>query len=319
MSSGELELRQLRVLLAVVDAAGYSRGATALGLSQSTVSESMASLERTVGARLLSRQGRKVVPTEAGRVLVAYARKLVALAAEATATTALAGDRSRPPLVIGANDSIGSYLLPAALASLRAKHPHAHATIRTGQCDEIRAWLESGKIEIGLLTEPAGARPTPHAAALIGHSPLVMCSRPRTVGVGAQELRRFTVHMDVQGGFYQSALRTCLRRAGAPTPDVNAAGSIEGVKRTVLSSEDALGVLPAFVIAAEVARGEIQILKLDPPLPDLRLRAVWQGGKAAEPRALVTDLLAQLRDALAARFTRSDGRRLPGGAARRGA
>jgi DNA-binding transcriptional LysR family regulator len=297
----DLELRQLRVLLAVLDSGGYSRAASALTLAQSTVSETIASLERSLGAPLLRREGRSVFPTEAGEVLVGYARKLVALAAEAAAKTRLAHDHARPPLVLGAADSIGSYLLPAALASLRATHPHARTSVRTGACDEIRGWLREGKIELGLLIEPLrGRAKRTGASSVLGESQLVLCGRPRAGAFGARELRRATVHMDGQEGLYQNALRASLHGAGAPMPPVHAAGSMEGVKRAVLSSADAVGVLPAFVVATEVGRGELVLLPLDPPLPLLRIEAIWQGGRASAPRALVTDLLALLRGALAA-------------------
>jgi len=294
----ELELRQLRVFLAVVEVAGYSRAATALGLSQSTVSEAIASLERTLGATLLRREGRRVVPTDPGEVLRGFAQKLVALAAEAAAKTSMAADTATPQLAIGAADSLGSYLLPDALARLRAARPQSRATIRTGDCEEIRAWVQDGEVEVGLVIEPVMARTKDRGEALIGHCPLILCGRPRAGNFGALELRRCAVHIAGLEGLYHKALRTCLRRAGAPMPPLHAGGSIEGVKRAVLSSPDAVGVLPSFAVAPELEQGELQVLKLDPPLPMLRVAAVWQGGKRTVPRPLVTELVTLLGAAL---------------------
>ena len=48
----ELELRHLRVFAAVVDAGTHTRAARALGISQSTVSETLRALERTLGVEL---------------------------------------------------------------------------------------------------------------------------------------------------------------------------------------------------------------------------------------------------------------------------
>ena len=48
----EIELRHLRVFAAVVDAGTYTRAARALGLSQSTVSETLSALERALGVEL---------------------------------------------------------------------------------------------------------------------------------------------------------------------------------------------------------------------------------------------------------------------------
>src|SRR5690349_8674113 len=120
MSSEDLELRHLRVFLVVVETGGITRAASALGLSQSTVSENLAALERTIGGALFKRDGRRAAPTEAGTVLVAHARRLLALVTEAVAKTAAAAAQDLTPLVIGAAESIGAYLLPPALAELRA-------------------------------------------------------------------------------------------------------------------------------------------------------------------------------------------------------
>ena len=54
----ELELRQLRVFVAVVELGGHTRAARSLGVSQSTVSETLSSLERALGTALF-RKGAK--------------------------------------------------------------------------------------------------------------------------------------------------------------------------------------------------------------------------------------------------------------------
>ena len=62
-------LDDLSILLAVIEARGFRAAATRLGLSPSTVSEKIAQLETRLGAPLLIRTTRSVMPTEAGRTL----------------------------------------------------------------------------------------------------------------------------------------------------------------------------------------------------------------------------------------------------------
>ncbi|WP_242887413.1 LysR family transcriptional regulator [Actinomadura litoris] len=74
----ELELRQLRVLVAIVDTGTFTDAAIELGVSQAAVSRTLAALERTVDARLLRRTSRSVTPTATGARVLARARRLLA-------------------------------------------------------------------------------------------------------------------------------------------------------------------------------------------------------------------------------------------------
>jgi hypothetical protein len=107
--------------------------------------------------------------------------------------------------------------------------------------------------------------------------------------------RTLRSHLSDQVGAYHQAVRRCFRSAGAPMPALHSSGSIEGVKRAIVSSADAVGVLPAFAIAHELARGEFEVLRIEPALPILQLEAVLAGGEQARPRQLVSNLLDRLR------------------------
>ncbi|MGW2063609.1 LysR family transcriptional regulator [Streptomyces sp. NPDC001937] len=84
----DVELRQLRCLVAIVDEGSFTDAAVALGVSQAAVSRTLASLERALGVRLLRRTSREVTPTATGLRVVAPARRVLgevaALVQEAT-------------------------------------------------------------------------------------------------------------------------------------------------------------------------------------------------------------------------------------------
>ncbi|MFC9913326.1 LysR family transcriptional regulator [Streptomyces sp. NPDC059862] len=73
----DVELRQLRCLVAIVDEGTFTDAATALGVSQAAVSRTLASLERALGVRLLRRTSRQVTPTATGLRVVAHARRVL--------------------------------------------------------------------------------------------------------------------------------------------------------------------------------------------------------------------------------------------------
>ncbi|MFD7756970.1 LysR family transcriptional regulator [Streptomyces sp. NPDC059757] len=73
----DVELRQLRCLVAIVDEGSFTDAAVAIGVSQAAVSRTLASLERALGVRLLRRTSREVTPTATGLRVVAQARRVL--------------------------------------------------------------------------------------------------------------------------------------------------------------------------------------------------------------------------------------------------
>ena len=73
-----MEIRQLRYFVGVCDTRSFTRAAAQNGVTQSALSQSVRELERQLGQPLLQRENRASKPTEAGEVLLAYARVIVA-------------------------------------------------------------------------------------------------------------------------------------------------------------------------------------------------------------------------------------------------
>ncbi|MFE5144549.1 LysR family transcriptional regulator [Streptomyces fagopyri] len=73
----DVELRQLRCLVAIVDEGTFTDAAIALGVSQAAVSRTLASLEHALGVRLLRRTSREVAPTATGLRVLAHARRVL--------------------------------------------------------------------------------------------------------------------------------------------------------------------------------------------------------------------------------------------------
>ena len=72
-----MDLRRLRLFLAVVDEGGFTRAADAMFVSQPSVSQAMRELEEELGTPLFHRVGRGVVLTSAGEALVGPARQVL--------------------------------------------------------------------------------------------------------------------------------------------------------------------------------------------------------------------------------------------------
>jgi len=144
------DFRHLEAFVAVVRESSFTKAAESLGLSQPTVSETVANLERSLGVTLLDRLGRGVTPTEAGRVLARHARSLLA-GREAT-TTALAAlvDLETGSLRLACSTVPGEHILPAHLGPFHNRHPGIEISVTIGDSESVLASVRSGDAELGI-------------------------------------------------------------------------------------------------------------------------------------------------------------------------
>jgi DNA-binding transcriptional LysR family regulator len=290
----EVELRQLRVFAAVVDAGTHTRAARTLGISQSTVSETLSALERTLGVALFRKAAKGLALTASGEVLLAYARRMSVLTGELVAALADASSNVKATLVVSAVESVGAYVLPSRLAALRGRWPAVRVEVLTGTCEEIRDRVARGESDVGLVLEPeTGAG----VGAVLAKARLLILSAPThplaRQGVTPDQLGDCDFYMCDAAGNYHQALRQLFDRAQVPSPRMQAIGTIEGVKRATLAGGTALGLLPGHAVEAELRDGVLTEVRVRPALPPVVLRAVLAPG--ALRSAVVDDLLDGLR------------------------
>src|SRR5919107_249216 len=80
-----MDLTELKIFKAVAEQGGITKAAASLHRVQSNVTTRVKQLEERLGAKLFHRQGRKLVLSSEGKVLLAYADRLLRLSSEAHA------------------------------------------------------------------------------------------------------------------------------------------------------------------------------------------------------------------------------------------
>ena len=157
-------LRQMEVLVAVVDEGGFGAAADALKLSQSAVSHSLATLESAAGAPLITRT-RTIVSTDLGEAILAHARRVLASARALEAT--ILGHRGAiavGTIRLAAGVTASHRLVPELLTRWRAELPGLDVRLFEGSDDELEDWLESGAVDAAVLVAP---EPLPHGAVIL--------------------------------------------------------------------------------------------------------------------------------------------------------
>jgi DNA-binding transcriptional LysR family regulator len=159
------ELSDLNAFIAVARAGGFRDAARAGGMSASGLSEAVRRLETQLGVRLLNRNTRSVVPTDAGRRLLD--RLGPALAEVASALDVVNSDRDKPAGILRLNVPVSAarLVLPAILPGFLAAYPDIQVEIiaEDSFVDMLAAGCDAGirydeRLEQDMIAIPIGPR-----------------------------------------------------------------------------------------------------------------------------------------------------------------
>ncbi|WP_394828282.1 LysR family transcriptional regulator [Pendulispora albinea] len=152
-----LEIRDLRVVMALASTGSTARAASLLHITQSAVSRALLSAEEKLGTRLFERTRRGLTPTAPGeRLLEGAARLLVELG---DLEHRVRAPQAAPLCIRLVCECYTAYhWLPSALIALRQSLPDLRLALEVEHTDDPVAALEAGKIDMALLTTKAVPR-----------------------------------------------------------------------------------------------------------------------------------------------------------------
>jgi len=146
-----MELHPLRVFLTVATERSFSRAAEKLLRTQPAISLAIQRLEGEMSEKLIDRSAKDLLLTDAGQIVLDYARRFENLQGDLENALAELRDKSSGRLTIGANESSTLYLLDH-IERYRAKFPKIKVQVRRSQSSKIPSQLVDGELELGLLT-----------------------------------------------------------------------------------------------------------------------------------------------------------------------
>ncbi|WP_326709676.1 LysR family transcriptional regulator [Streptomyces sp. NBC_01474] len=147
-----MDIRQLEYFLAIVDHEGFNRAASALYLSQPSLSQAVQALERDLGSTLFHRIGRRAVLTEAGTALIEPARAAVRSLETARASVAAVHELRQGRLDIAAMPSQAVEPLTTMIRAFSGRYPGVSVNIRAAfTARDVVDMVRTGAAELGLL------------------------------------------------------------------------------------------------------------------------------------------------------------------------
>ncbi|KQP31855.1 LysR family transcriptional regulator [Methylobacterium sp. Leaf104] len=158
MNMSGLSLRDLEYVVAVAEEMHFGRAAERCNVSQPTLSVQVRKLEDLLGLALFERGHRRVMLTPAGQSIVRQARVVMA---EAQRLLVLASEGRGAPLtgrlVLAAIQTLGPYLFPLILRTLRQEFPLLALALSEARTAEILEGLRNGRIDAALVSLPVPA------------------------------------------------------------------------------------------------------------------------------------------------------------------
>jgi DNA-binding transcriptional LysR family regulator len=279
-----VDLRLLRVFLAVVESGGFAPAAARLDLSLSTVSSHVKSLEARLDLRLCRRGRAGFALTEPGETVAAEARRLLAAADGFAARAAGLRNRLAGPVHVGMLDAtLGDprARMPEALTAFAAAAPDAEIRLACHPPDALLRDVTAGALDVAVGSFPRVALGLEYLD-LYAERQLFFCGRGHALfdapddAIDFEELRRHRLI----GRRYWGARDLkgfASHRVGASVADMESEAAL-------ILSGAFLGYLPEHYARPWVEGGALRAIAPERFSYRAPFQMTWRADRAAEPR-----------------------------------
>lgn len=258
-----MDLHILQVFRAVATERSFSRAAVRLGRTQPAISLAVKRLEDELGEALFDRVGREPRLTDAGTLVLDYARRFDNLREELLAALSERKDNATGRLTIGANESTALYLLPH-LVRYRRRYPRVKVQIRRSLSSRIPAAITDGDLELGVISyEPEDDRLTTrviysdHLAFVV--APAHRLAKRKSVSISELGMEIFIAHNVVSP--YRDVVERAFQRLRVPLNRDVEMPTIETIRKLVIQNEG-VAFLPRMCVEDDLREGLVREIRV---------------------------------------------------------
>ena len=250
----DIKFRHLHAFVIAAERESLTAAALELGISQPAVSQSLRELEALIGTRVLERSGRRMRLTSAGQAFLAPVRRALAAVRDGVAATSdyRAGELVSVKVGMGATACI--HLMPSVLPLVRSTMPQLRVAISIGNTSDVVRHIESGELDIGLVTLPVPTNPALMSRVVLRDPLLALVPTDMALlggTVTASQLSSLPLILYDADGHTRLATDDWFRKASVVPAPVMELGSVEAIKVLVASGLGA-AVLPGMALTGDV-------------------------------------------------------------------
>jgi DNA-binding transcriptional LysR family regulator len=269
-----MDLVELEIFKTVAEQGGVTRAAATLHRVASNVTTRVKQLEERLGAQLFHRQGRRLVLSSEGKVLLAYAERMLRLSSEAQA--ALKDNTPRGLLRLGALESTAATRLPPILSRFHLEYPEVQLELVTGTSGALVNKVLRDEVEAAFVAEPY---PTAGLEGVVTFQEELVLITPKSAprirspkDIGSRPVLAFTT-----GCSYRRRLEAWLGRANIIPPRVMEYGSYHAIVACTAAGSG-IAVVPKSVLRTVGAEDQVLVHPLPANVASAKTRLVWRKG-----------------------------------------
>lgn len=269
-----IDLDSLQIFKAVADFGGITKAAVQLNRVQSNVTTRVKQLEERLEVQLFQRQNGKLVLSSEGKVLLAYAERLLRLSSEAEAAF-----RTRTPrgtLRIGTMESTAAARLPPILARYHDAYPDVMIELVTGTSGALINKVRNYDVEAAFVAEPFTTSDLDGQEVFVEELVLIMSKSAPAIRT-PRDLKTSTVIAFTTGCSYRRILEDWLSHSSVVPDRVLELGSYHAIVACVAAGSG-LAIVPRSVLRAVHAENEVAVYPLPDRVTKAKTMLVWRKG-----------------------------------------
>ncbi len=276
-----MELYPLKVFLTVATERSFSRAGEKLLRTQPAISIAIQRLESDLKEKLIDRSGRELLLTDAGRVVLEYARRFQNLEADLENSLRELKDNYAGRLSIGANESMSLYLIQH-IEKYRRIFPKVKIQVRRSESSKVPSQLLDGELELGVISYDPN---DDHLLSEIIYtdrltlivSPQHRFANRQEISIGELDMETFIAH-NVLSPYREAVLREFARHKVPLNMDVEMP-TIETIRRLVQDNEG-VAFLPRMCVEQELKSDLLREIRVKELNLERKIRLVYPARRA---------------------------------------
>jgi DNA-binding transcriptional LysR family regulator len=276
-----MELYPLKVFLTVATERSFSRAGEKLLRTQPAISIAIQRLESDLKEKLIDRSGRELLLTDAGRVVLEFAKRFQNLESELENSLRELKDNYAGRLAIGANETAALYLIPH-IEQYRRLFPKVKVQVRRSESSKIPSQLLDGDLELGVLSyDPADDHLTTQVL-YTDRLALIVSPRHRFAGrtdisIAELDMETFIAH-NVISPYREAVLREFQRQKVPLNMDVEMP-TVETIRRLVQDNEG-VAFLPRMCVEQEIKADLLREIRVKELNIERKIRLAYPARRA---------------------------------------
>ena len=281
-----MNIRDLEYLVALSEHKHFRRAADSCNVSQPTLSGQIRKLEDELGIILLERTSRKVLFTQSGMLLVEQARTVLREVKLLKEMASNQGKEMTGPLHIGLIPTLGPYLLPYIVPTLKESFPDLEIFLYEAQTSQLLEQLETGRLDCAILarvqeTEPFIEVPIFDEKMLLAVSEAHPWSKEEKISMN--QLKGQEMLMLDDGHCLRNQTMDYCFAAGAKENSHYQATSLETL-RNMVAANAGMTFMPELAVLNEGSRKGVKYIPCHAPEPTRSIALVYRPGSPLRNR-----------------------------------